>query len=141
MKKKLFSILSILFLGACQTPTVTQQEKIVVDGNQIIIKYLNFTPKKIDTDCMKKDTKKLFNAIENGEANMVKSIFFINHEHYKKISSEKSLIFENHNKNMFILFSIERNLFFLSSKAFDSNNDESFSMYTLVSKIDFDECF
>ncbi|SFV70110.1 hypothetical protein MNB_SV-13-531 [hydrothermal vent metagenome] len=140
MKKRLFSMLSILFFGACQSSTVTQQEKILIDENQIVIKYLNFTPQKVDRDCMKRDTKKLFQAIKNGETSIYPSIFFINHEHYKRVSSAKSLIFENQNENIFILLPIEQNLFFLSTKAFDDKNDETFSMYELKNKIDFKQC-
>ncbi len=140
MKKKLFFLFLILFFSACQSSKVTQEEMILVDKNKIAIKYLNFTPKHVDNECIKKDIKKLFQAIEKGETHMFISIFFINHEHYKRVSSEKSLIFENRNKSIFILFSIEQNIFFLSSKAFDSKNDDSFYMYGLRNKIDFKDC-
>ncbi len=141
MKKRFFYILSMLFLSACQSSTITQQDRVVIDGKQIVIKYLNFTPKKVDINCLKKGTKKLFLAIKNGKTNRFLSIFFINHEHFKRVSSKKSLIFENEDKNIFILYSIKQKIFFLSSKAFDKDNSEPFSMNSLVNEIDFDKCF
>ena len=140
MKKFILSILSILFLNSCQNSTIRKEEDVIINNNKINIKYLNFIPKEINKTCMEERTKKLFEAIENNEVNIFMSIFSIQHEYYKQLYSEKSLIFENYNKNIFILFSIEKNQFFLSQKAFNKNNDESFSLYELINKIDFTKC-
>jgi len=140
IKNKIFILFSTIILCGCQNSIVEAEESIMLNSNKITIKYINFTAKKVDNKCMKKNIKKLFYAIDNNQISIYHSIFFMEHNHYKKLSSEEGLIIENKEESKFILLPLNRNSFFLSQKPFDENNDESFAMYELLTKVDFKSC-
>jgi len=141
MKKIILSLFSLIFLGGCQNTTIKAEENITVNSNKINIKYINFTPKKVDSKCMEENITRLFYAIDNSGISIYSAMFSMEHEQYKQLSSKSGLIIENIEENRFILMPIDSSQFFLSQKPFDENNDEIFSMYELLTEIDFKKCF
>lgn len=140
MKKTLFSIFSIFFFDACQE-SIMKEERMVINENNVTIKYLNFIPHEMDTSCMQKSITELFDAIEKNAMTQYKSMYFIEHKYFKKLIATEGLNIENLNKDLFIIFSLEKSLFFLSKKTFTDKNLDNFSMYQLKSKIDFKKCW
>ena len=140
MKKTLLSLFSIFFFDACQE-SIMKEERIIINENNVTVRYLNFIPNEVDKSCMEKSITELFDVIEKNTMTQYKSMYFIEHKYFKKILSREGLNIENLNKDIFILFSLEKDLFFLSKKPFTDKNTDNFSMYQLKNKIDFKKCW
>lgn len=56
-----------------QASNIKDKEKIVIDLDDIVVKYMNFKPTKIDKVCLDSKIKKLFTIIRGQE--IVKSLF------------------------------------------------------------------
>jgi len=140
MKKKILSFLSILFFNGCQSSIIKVEERIMINSNEIILKYLNTNREEVDTVCINKKVINLFDAIENNQTSVSKSIFFIEHKYYKKLSVKEALIIEDIKKSRFIFLPFDKSFFFLSKKPFDKKNDESFLMYQLLKETDLKKC-
>ena len=139
MKIVFILIVLILTLTSCQNNKVIRKT-IEINSKQIDIKFKNFSNINIDEKCLIDKTSKLLEAINNNKISIYKSIFFINHNHFKRLSSLSNIEINIKKENKYILLPINKKQFFLSNKAFDKANKETFMMYELLTTINFNNC-
>jgi hypothetical protein len=60
---KIISLFIFLFLG-CQADSAKKGDNLIINGNDVKISYINFSPKKVDKDYLGRKIEELFKIIE-----------------------------------------------------------------------------